>query len=507
MNILQLFSVLRKIRVLTPKGVFHLTASFRHNGFNVMALLDFAASVYPQHAALVDDRESLTYQQLSMESQQLALIFHEKYQVEKGSKIGFLCRNHTSLVKAIFAASRLGASLYMLNTGMSRSQVQQALEQHRFDLLIYDEEFEPVLDGAGGRKLLSYHNSRQAINRLQVVQNRTLKKVSGSKIMLLTGGTTGKPKEVEHKQSISRYLSPFLGLLNRLKLLEYHTAYIATPIYHGYGVAILFSFMALGKRVVISDVFDAENACTLIRKHKVDVITAVPLMVKKMLNVEGADLSSLSCIASGGAMLHASLVKEVSSKVGDVLYNLYGTTETGLNIIATPQDLKDAPQTLGRIIDGVQLGIVNPNKDAVVAGAIGEISLKTKNGWIGTGDLAYQDRDGLVFLNGRKDDMIVSGGENVYPIEVEQILITHPQVEEAAVLGIHDEDFGQRLKAFVVPVVSADLTEENLTQWLKTKVARHQVPKGITFMDSMPYTAVGKMDKKRLREKYKIDYA
>lgn len=508
MNMLQLFSVLYKMKVLTPKGIFHLTASFLHNGLNVMALLNFAARGYPQHIAMVDDRETLTYQQLFSQSQQLAHTFHETYQLEKGLKVGFLCRNHASFVKAIFAASRLGASLYMLNTGMSRSQIKQALEQHRFDLLIYDEEFEPALEGSSvSMKLLSYHTNLPAINRMPSVHIRTLKKVSGSKIMLLTGGTTGKPKEVEHKQSLSRYLSPFLGLLNRIKLLDYHTAYIGTPIYHGYGVAILFSFMALGKKVVVSDTFDAERACTLIRKHKVDIITVVPLMVKRMLKVKGADLSSLSCIASGGAILHASLAIEVSSKLGDVLYNLYGTTETGLNIIATSQDLKAAPQTLGRIIDGVQLGIVDQQKKKVEVGVVGELSLKSKNGWIGTGDLAYQDGNGLIFLNGRKDDMIISGGENVYPIEVEQVLITHPQVEEAAVVGVHDEDFGQRLKAFVVPVEGADLTEERLTHWLRTRVARFQVPKEIAFMDSMPYTPVGKMDKKRLREEYKIDYA
>lgn len=507
MNMLQLFSVLRKMKVLTPKGIYHLIASFLNNGLNVMALLDFAARVYPQHVALVDDREALTYQQLFSQSQKLAETLHEKYQVEKGYKVGFLCRNHAALVKAIFASSRIGASLYLMNTGMSRSQIKQALEQHRFDLLIYDAEFEQAVEDEGTRKLLSYHTSLPAINLLQPVQKHALKKGNGSKIMLLTGGTTGKPKEVEHKQSLSRYLSPFLGLLNRLKLLNYHTAYIGTPIYHGYGVAILFSFMALGKKVVISDNFDAERACTLIRKQKVDIITVVPLMVKRMLKVKGADFSSLSCIASGGAILHASLAKEVSHKLGNVLYNLYGTTETGLNIIATPQDLKDAPQTLGRIIDGVQLGIVDEYKEEVEAGTVGEISLKTKSGWIGTGDLAYQDRSGLVFLNGRKDDMIISGGENVYPVVVEQLLITHPQVEEAAVVGIHDEDFGQRLKAFVVPVEGADLTEEKLAQWVKMRVARSQVPKEIAFMDSMPYTPVGKMDKKKLREAYKIDYA
>ncbi|MGD6830934.1 AMP-binding protein [Sutcliffiella halmapala] len=507
MNILKLFSVLYKMKVLTPKGMFHLTASFLHNGLNVMALLNFAARAYPQHDAMVDDRESLTYQQLFSQSLQLANTLHDTYQLQKGLKVGFLCRNHASFVKAIFAASRLGATLYLMNTGMSRSQIKQALEQHRFDLLIYDAEFEPAIEDAGSRKLLSYHTSQPAINRLQSVQKRALKKNSSSKIMLLTGGTTGKPKEVEHKQSLSRYLSPFLGLLNRLKLLDYHTAYIATPIYHGYGVAILFSFMALGKKVVLSDNFDAERACTLIRKHKVDIITVVPLMVKRMLKVKGADLSSISSIASGGAILHASLAKEVSQKLGNVLYNLYGTTETGLNIIATPQDLKRAPQTLGRIIDGVQLGIVDDYKEEVEAGTVGEISLKTKGGWVGTGDLAYQDHDGLVFLNGRKDDMIISGGENVYPVVVEQLLITHPQVEEAAVVGIHDEDFGQRLKAFVVPIEGAELTEEKLTQWVRARVSRFQVPREIAFMDSMPYTPVGKMDKKRLREEYEIDYA
>lgn len=497
MSSLKLFHALYKMNVLTPKGLFHLAAAILHNGLNVMALLHFAARIDPEKIALADDRETLSYQQLFIESKQLA----HRLPLKNGQKVGFLCRNHASLVKAIFAASRLGASIYLLNTEMGKSQIKQALELHDFDLFIYDEEFQLAVEESSCQKLLALQGTFSSLHNFHPAAKSKLKRVSGSKIMLLTGGTTGKSKEVEHKQTIHAYLSPFLGLLNRMKLLDYHTAYIATPIYHGYGIAILFSFIALGKKVVITDKFAAQHACTLIRKHKVDFISVVPLMVRKMLKVKDADLSSLSCIASGGALLHASLTKEVREKLGAVLYNLYGTTETGLNIIATPQDLKAAPQTLGRKINGVPLAIMDQYKRKAEVGAVGEISLKTRKGWIGTGDLAYQDRNGLIFLNGRMDEMVVSGGENVYPIELEQVMISHPEVEEVAVVGVHDKDFGQRLKAFVVPAEGSGLAEAQLMEWLKPRVARYHMPKEIVFLDTMPYTSVGKMDKKKWNNK------
>lgn len=259
------------------------------------------------------------------------------------------------------------------------------------------------------------------------------------------------------------------------------------------------------KKIVINSGFDANKACCLIREHKCEVVTVVPLMIHKMLKNNVEDLRSLACIASGGAELNPKLVDEVFSKLGDVLYNLYGTSEAGLSSIATPQDLKYSATTIGKKIDGVRLRILDNNKNEVEIGKVGQFYIKNRwsmrnsnNSWIKTGDLGYQDNNGYYFLCGRADDIVVSAGENVYPIEIEQVLINHPQVEDVAVIGISDEHFGHKLKAFIVLEKSANITKEELFKWLRLRVARFQIPKDITFVDNIPYTPLGKLDKKQL---------
>jgi fatty-acyl-CoA synthase len=475
-----------------------------------MALLSFTARCFGKKTALVDEQETLTYHQLYIQSAALSAILRKRYGLTGGKKVGCLCKNHASLVKAIFAVSSTGADLYLLNAEMGQDQLNSMLKLHGFDLLIYDEDRSSFIEPSSYVKasLLSYHKSLPAINNvLSAIGYGDQKKhrASSGRLVLLTGGTTGKAKEAAHKPSLFNYLNPFYAFLTRLKILDYQTAYIATPIYHGYGVAVLLLCCALGKKVVIHRGFDAETACRLIREHQAEIVTVVPLMLHKMLKVCADDLNSLACIASGGAELNPKLVKETSEKLGEVLYNLYGTSEAGLNIIATPQDLDYSAHTIGRKIEGVRLIIANEHKEEVEIGKVGQYCIRNRwsmnnraAAWIETGDLGYRDEHGYYYLCGRADSMIVSAGENVYPLEVEQILLTHPQVEDAAVVGMHDEHFGQRLKAFVQLAPDAGVTGEELSEWLRPRLARFQRPKEFVFVDQLPYTPLGKLDKKKL---------
>lgn len=511
MRAYKLIYVLYKIRLLSPLAFFRLISAIYKHGINLMALLNFSARTYGKKIALVDEEETLTYNQLFAQSVELSVVLRERYQLTKGKKAGLLCKNHASLVKAIFAVSLSGADLYLLNAEMSKDQLNNILERHDFDLLVYDEEQSSLFEQSSytKAKLLSYHDTFPAINNLlaaSMSEKQIRHRTSSGKLVLLTGGTTGNAKEAAHKPSLFNYLDPFSAFLTRLKILNYHTAYIATPIYHGYGVAVLLLFCALGKKVVIHRKFDAEKACQLIREHQVEVVTVVPLMVHKMLKSNADDLKSVSCIASGGAELNPKLVKETLSQWGEVLYNLYGTSEAGLNIIATPQDLTYSAHTIGRKIKGARLMIVDDHKKEVEIGRVGQFCIKNKwsmrnntNSWIETGDLGYRDEQGYYFLCGRADSMIISAGENVYPLEVEQVLLTHPSVEDAAVIGIRDEYFGQRLKAFVILTLPAETTEEKLAEWLRSRLARYQLPKEIIFVDHLPYTSLGKLDKKLLK--------
>ncbi|MEN8906118.1 MAG: fatty acid--CoA ligase family protein, partial [Clostridiales bacterium] len=194
----------------------------------------------------------------------------------------------------------------------------------------------------------------------------------------------------------------------------------------------------------------------------------------------------------------------VFKKLGNILYNIYGTSETGLLTISTPKDLKYNNLTIGKKISGTKIKIVDSNKNKLKNGQIGQLQIKTtwsmigESNWIKTGDLGYRDNNGYYFLSGRADDMIISAGENVYPIELESILIKHPYLEDVVVFGINDEAFGQRLKAYVQLSNGKNLSFDELIKWLKPKVARYHIPKEIEFVNEIPYNALGKLNKNKL---------
>ncbi|WP_456276037.1 AMP-binding protein [Bacillus sp. AK128] len=511
MKVYRLIKVLYNINLLSPLRLFQLVSSIRKNGVNLLTLLHFAEKRYGDDIALVEEHETFTYKQLRLQSDKLSIYFHKHGLVQSGQKVAFLCKNHASLVKSIFAVSRLGADLYLLNAEMSSAQFNDLVLQHDFDLIIYDNQLSSLLEHSIYRKskVLSYHQNLPAINNMIESDSKEMKplpKASFSKIILQTSGTTGKPKAAAHQPSLFNYLNPFVAFIKRLKIMKYHTAYIASPIYHGYGIAVLLLFIPLGKKVVINSGFEPEKACKLIQKHEVEVVTVVPLMLQKMLNHNPENLKSLACIASGGAKLSSKLVNQTFKHLGPVLYNLYGTSESGLNFIATPEDLMYSSTTIGKEIEGMTIAVLDKSNHEVKIGDIGQLCIKNdwsksnRNSlWIQTGDLVYRDKKGYYFLCGRNDDMVVSGGENVYPIEVEQVLIKHPFVEDVAIIGINDDQFGQRLKAFVLPAVDAVLTEDELLEWMRSRVARFQMPKTIEFVDYIPYTAYGKLDKTSLR--------
>lgn len=517
MNIYKLLKVLRRIKLLSPSAVTRLAAVIFRHGVNLMTLLRFAARQYGEKIALADEQGSLTYHQLLALAEGHAVRLRDEFGLEQGKKVGFICRNQASFIALIYAVADTGADICLLNADMSAEQLTHLLASQHFDLLILDEEQQVRMERESyrGAVLLSKpwsqvdsesasYSSNNKDNRGSPLQ-RNRRRASSGKLVLLSGGTTGKSKQVPHQPSLFNYLNPFYEFLTRLRIPEYRTAYIATPIYHGYGIAVLLLFCALGKKVVVHRGFAAETACRLISEHQVEVITVVPLMLHRLLRANVEDLKSLKCIASGGAELSPRVVQETQEQLGAVLYNLYGTSEAGLNLIATPADLAYSPRTLGKMMKGGSLSILDEQLCEVESGEVGQLhirnnwSMSSRNGsWIATGDLGYRDELGYIYLSGRKDSMIVSGGENVYPHEVEQVLLTHPGVEEAAVIGVADELYGQRLKAFVRLSEVGQDTPDSLREWLRPRLARYQLPREVVVVESLPYTSLGKLDRKQL---------
>ena len=507
----KLIYALYKIKIFTPVGLFRVVSAVFNSGVNLMALLWFAAKTYPDKIVVIDENEKLSYKQLLIQSEKLSLIFKDRYKLKKGKRVGFLCKNHASMVKAVFSVSRTGADIYFLNAEMSTRQFNLLLNRYNFNFLIYDFELNLFVENSDykNKKIASYHDVLPSVNTLldlSINEKIKCKRSSAGKIVVLTGGTTGDFKTAFHKPSIFNFLNPFFALLLKLNLDKYSSIYVATPMYHGFGIAALLISVLLGVTMVMHKGFDAEKTCSLIKKYNIEVITLVPLILQKMLKKNAASLESLGCIITGGAMLNPKLVSETFNKLGDVLFNLYGTSEAGFSIMATPGDLKYSAKTIGKKIAGVNLKILDGNKITVSSGSVGQLCIKSnwsiKNStgsYIETGDMGYVDENGYYFLCGRTDDMIVSAGENVYPVELENVLVDHSQVEDAAVIGISDESFGQRLKAFVQVTEGSDLNEEYLLEWLRSRVARYHMPKEIAFIDKLPYTVVGKVDKKNLK--------
>ena len=500
--IFRLLYKLYKIRLLSFIGIFYLLRAIRRSGTNLMTLLDIAAALHPKSIAIVEASAKISYPELAEQATQVANALYQQYQIRPKMKVAIACRNHSAHLKAIFAVSRIGAHQYLLNPEMTLAQFQAIQERHQFDFIIYDADIAELVSTLGIVGL-----DELAIDKLsaQVTAPKAprLKRASSGKLVVLTGGSTGTPKLAARKPSIFDFLPPLFALLQQVELDKFKSVFIATPIYHGFGVASVFTAMVLGAELHLLPKFNAQTANNMIADHKIEVVTLVPLMLQRMLLENPEQLLSLQRIIAGGAPLSPALAQQTIESLGLVLYNLYGTSEAGFCILSTAQDLQQAPTSIGRAVQGVRLKILDAQDQVLALGKVGHIAIRSswsinKKNWIKTGDVGYLDKEGRVFLCGRIDDMIVSGGENVYPIELENILTQHPDIEVAAAIGVADSEFGQRLKAFVVLSPKSNLDKAALLAWLKPRVARYQMPVDIEFRTSLPLTALDKIDKKKL---------
>ncbi len=473
-----------------------------------MGLLQFAAKTYPDHIAISDEQGSVSYRELLRQCAQLAATLQQQYSLQHQCKVGIMCRNHASLIRSIFAVSRTGADVFLISTDISRQQFQKLADKHHFHLVIYDDDLQPYIEASAAHlpALAADRHAAPSIRHYAAHRTTTLQRMrraSFGKITVLTSGTTGGFKVAERRSSLLSILDPFTDILNKLDPGTFRSVYIATPVYHGFGLAASFMCVAMGATMVLRRKFDVATACDLLTSKQADVLIAVPLMLQRMNDEQHGVLKIPACIVSGGAALRQELTEDLVQKQGARLYNLYGTSEAGVCIMATPEDLKRYPGSIGRELKGVHMVILNDNGKEAAIGATGSMCISSMwmandTVYVETGDLACKNEEGYIFLHGRKDDMIVSGGENVYPAELEHLLIQHPLIADAAVTGIADAAYGERLKAYVVAKTGCQLTDTDLREWLRPRVARYQVPAQIAYVAALPYNALGKVDKKTL---------
>ena len=499
---------LHTIKLFTFKGIWHLLMSFGSVGMNLMVLLYIRQKLSPNQIAINENDNCITYHTLYTQSQHLAKKLAMHCDIKPHQKIAIMANNHTIMIHTLFAIARLGADIYLLNTELSVNQLQNIQDAVKFDWIIHDPQISTLTDV---KSLPIDHPDQVSIYSLlndnSLPNTSNLKVTHFNKLTVLTSGTTGRFKMAGRNSKAQNFISPFYQLLMKLNLSKYNRVYIATPIYHGFGIATLCMSVLLGATIFINKRFDAVKVCQLINKYNIEVITLVPLMLSRMMNYSTTQLRSLRCIITGGAPIAVTLVQRTINQLGEVLYNLYGTSEAGICMIATPNDLINHPSTIGKPITGLSTKLMNNGKEDAIKGELYikcAWSTQGKN-WIATGDIAQKDRENNYYLNGRIDDMIVSGGENVYPFEIEQFLINHPDINDLAVISVNDEEFGQRLVAFVVLAAYAKQSEDTLKDWLKPQIARYQMPKKIYIIDELPMTHIGKVDRKQLINLYCLD--
>jgi fatty-acyl-CoA synthase len=437
-----------------------------------------------------------------------------------------MCRNHRGFVEATFAASKLGATSLYLNTAFAGPQLAEVVEREGPKAIIFDEEFAGLLSEAGKRRkrIVAWHESDKLSDPTidQLIAEGDPEDVvppdREGRAVILTSGTTGSPKGASRSNPQS--LDPAVSLLDRIPLKSRQTAYIAAPLFHSWGFAHFTLGLILGSTYALRRKFDPEQCLADIARYRADSLVVVPVMMQRIMELPPEvrakyDTSSLKVVAASGSALPGDLANEWMDEFGDTLYNLYGSTEVAWASIATPADMRAAPGTAGRPPRGTVVRLYDENGVEAPTGKTGRIFVGNEmlfegytgggtkdviGGLMATGDVGRFDEAGRLFVEGRDDEMIVSGGENVFPKEVEDLLARHEAICEAAAIGVDDRDFGQRLRAFVVLDRGKDVSEDDLKDYVKKNLARYKVPREIVFMDELPRNATGKVLKRELRE-------
>lgn len=509
------------LKPVSPFALFRIARNAQQMGRSIATLAMLAAVRFPNTAAVIDERGTLSYAQLDQRVTAIAGAMYSTYKVRPGDTVALMCRNHRGFVQAFVAAMRLGANVVLLNTDFPGPQLTQVLARHNLKLLVHDEEFGQHMSQThySGPILLAWTDTPGAHNTLDTLASYTGKlprvKQAG-KIILLTSGTTGTPKGAPREPEPFSYAGAVTTVLAKIPLHAQAPIYICPPLFHGFGLAFMATSLALGASMVIQRRFDPKQVLALIEQHQVKTLVAVPVMLQRMLDADPDSpirLNSLDAVLAAAAPLSAALSSRWMDRFGDKLYNLYGSTEVGLVSMASPADLRQAAGTVGLPPLGTHIKILDAEGKTLKAGETGHICVQSPmlfkgyvggghkhsfDGFMNSGDVGHLNAQGLLFIDGREDDMIISGGENVFPQEVEELLAKHAAIADVAVIGVPDAEFGQRLKAFIVLQKDQMLDEELLKSYIKQHVARYKMPREFIFLPELPRNITGKVLKKAL---------
>ncbi|TYC06420.1 AMP-binding protein [Micromonospora sp. WP24] len=505
--------------LLTPGQPIRIASqlnALRRWGWSLAGELRQAAARDPGRTAVIDEHGTeLTYQQLLDRAERMARSLRTGHGLQAGERIGVLCRNHHGLIETIVAATLLGVDAVLVNTGLSAAQLATVAEEQRLRVLVHDDEFTERVLGLPPELPRLDERAREELVAGALPGDLQPPERDG-RIIVLTSGTTGAPKGA--RRPTPSGFGPLVSIIDRIPLHTRDRVMIAAPIFHTWGFAALQVCFALRATIVLHRRFDPAATLAALVAHRCDALFAVPVMVQRLMEVPPpAPRPQLKVVAVSGSALPGRLATGFMDVYGDVLYNLYGSTECSWASIAGPTELRAAPTTAGRPPHGTRVRILDPAGRQVPDGQVGRIfvgnemlfegytsgaSRESRDGLLDSGDLGRLTPEGLLFVDGRADDMIVSGGENVFPSEVENLLAQLPQVREVAVIGVADPEYGQRLAAFLALHPTETLDPEAVREYVRHYLARFAVPRDVVFVKYLPRNATGKVLARELRRYY-----
>lgn len=514
------------IAPMRPDRYLKIAAAMRREGLGITVGFASAAQRCPDRPGLVDELGTLTWRQLDENIDALAAALH---QLPGGRVIGIMCRNHRGFVESLVAGNRIGSDILLLNTSFAGPALADVVNREGVDTVIYDEEFTATVDRAladrpDATRILAWTDGEHDLTVAKLVADHAGQRPERTgrkgRMILLTSGTTGTPKGANQTGG-NAGIGTLKAILDRTPWRAEEPIVIVAPMFHAWGFSQLVFAASMACTVITRRKFDPEATLDLIDRHRATGLAVVPVMFDRIMDLPDEVRNRYSCkslrfAAASGSRMRPDVVIAFMDQFGDVIYNNYNATEAGMIATATPEDLRAAPDTAGRPAGGTEIRILDPDFNEVPTGEVGSIyvhndtqfegytSGTTKDfhaGFMSSGDVGYLDEAGRLFVVGRDDEMIVSGGENVYPIEVEKTLAAHSDVAEAAVIGVDDEQYGQRLAAFVVLEPGASATPDELKQHVRENLANYKVPREISVLDELPRGSTGKILRAELQSR------
>ncbi|MCV7075926.1 acyl-CoA ligase FadD12 [Mycobacterium szulgai] len=531
-DILGLITTMRRARMIAPMRpdkYVKIAAAMRREGMGFTSGFAGAAQRCPDKPGFIDELGMLTWRQLEERSNAFAAALQG---LPGGAPrvVGIMCRNHRGFVDSLLAANRIGADILLLNTSFAGPALADVVARENVDTVVYDEEFTATVDRAladrpHATRIVAWSDRPHELTVEKLIAAHTGQRPQRSggagnkgKVILLTSGTTGTPKGAKHSGG-GGGIGTLKAILDRTPWRAEEPIVIVAPMFHAWGFSQLVLASSLACTVVTRRKFDPEATLDLIDRYQATGLAVVPVMFDRIMELPDDVRNrysgkTLRFAAASGSRMRPDVVIAFMDQFGDVIYNNYNATEAGMIATATPADLRAAPDTAGKPADGTEIRILDSELNEVPVGEVGSIYVRNETqfdgytsgttkdfyaGFMSSGDVGYLDHNGRLFVVGRDDEMIVSGGENIYPIEVEKTLATHPEVAEATVIGVDDEEYGQRLAAFVVLEPGGSATADTLKQHVRENLANYKVPREITVLDELPRGSTGKILRAELK--------